>query len=315
MRNEYDLLKSLTILLVVLGHITNKINAPTAKWLTTNIYMFHMPLFIAISGAVYAIGCRKGKYGEFLPFMKNKMLRLGVPFLAAAMLVVAPTLILIGYSSQGYFKTLIDIFLGGASVRHLWFLEALMWMFLAAWLLRRFKVNMLFVLPISIVASVAYSYFNLSFAGDCCFGIAVRRFPAFILGIILVEKIKLNDLHLFISTFILVVFTSIMVGYTNSRIALMILNAIRSLSIVMMLLPLARWVLPHMKNSKVLKFILDQSFGIYLFHVTFIYAFVECGCAKWPFVLAITIPFAISLAGSILLTLFVKRTPLRFMIG
>lgn len=89
MKNEYDILKVFAILLVVLGHITILYNGGGFGYLPSNgalntltfiIYLFHMPLFIALSGAIYQLGCNKGKYGEFQPFLKNKLLRILLPF-------------------------------------------------------------------------------------------------------------------------------------------------------------------------------------------------------------------------------------------
>lgn len=51
-----------------------------------------MPLFIALSGAIFQIGLNKGKYILFLPFLKNKILRIGIPFLAVGSLFLAPLL-------------------------------------------------------------------------------------------------------------------------------------------------------------------------------------------------------------------------------
>lgn len=113
MKNEYDLLKALTILLVVLGHVTNHYDATVPSLITKGIYLWHMSLFIAISGAVYALGCQKGKYLKFIPFFKNKCLRLGLPFLTTALLVLAPTLVLLNLSTESYLSTVRDILVGG----------------------------------------------------------------------------------------------------------------------------------------------------------------------------------------------------------
>lgn len=81
MKNSYDLLKVFAILLVVIGHITilyrgESFGLAGNIWLTflcTAICLFHMPLFIALSGAIFQIGLNKGKYILFLPFLKNKI--------------------------------------------------------------------------------------------------------------------------------------------------------------------------------------------------------------------------------------------------
>lgn len=110
MKNKYDLLKALAILLVVLGHVTNHYtDALPTRVITTVIYLFHMLLFVAISGVMFQMGCDRGKYAEFVPLIKNKAERLLVPFCATALLVLSPTIVLCGKTELGYWGTVIDI--------------------------------------------------------------------------------------------------------------------------------------------------------------------------------------------------------------
>ena len=79
----YDDLKLAAMLLVVLAHSTvmytvngafHPVNSShMLEILTTAIYSFHMPLFILVSGAVYAYCLQMGKYQEHLPFLKNRL--------------------------------------------------------------------------------------------------------------------------------------------------------------------------------------------------------------------------------------------------
>lgn len=57
------------------------------------IYLFHMPLFVTISGAVYAIGKQSGKYQDFKSLLVNKVRRLLVPYYFVAYLFVVPTIL------------------------------------------------------------------------------------------------------------------------------------------------------------------------------------------------------------------------------
>lgn len=69
---NYDWLKSITMILVVIGHATrffyNGIgiipfdNIVILNWITKFIYSFHMPLFIFISGVIYSYNIECGKY-------------------------------------------------------------------------------------------------------------------------------------------------------------------------------------------------------------------------------------------------------------
>lgn len=73
-RNEWDVLKCLATLLVVIGHIVilykqggsfPAMENHYLAMLADVIYLFHMPLFVTISGAVYTIGKQSGKYLDF----------------------------------------------------------------------------------------------------------------------------------------------------------------------------------------------------------------------------------------------------------
>lgn len=63
----YDILKAYAIFLVVLGHVIQTFNP---EWKTDNvflgIYMFHMPLFIAISGYFFIKSAEKRTMNELL---------------------------------------------------------------------------------------------------------------------------------------------------------------------------------------------------------------------------------------------------------
>lgn len=74
-----DMLKSIAIILVVLGHVIQIIYSPESydrNWIFKIIYSFHMPLFIFISG--YLIGFKKKLT---LKWLLNRGLRLAVPFI------------------------------------------------------------------------------------------------------------------------------------------------------------------------------------------------------------------------------------------
>ena len=113
MKNKYDLIKAVTILLVVLGHVTNHYDAMPTKVVTIAIYLFHMSLFVAVSGALYRLGCEHGKYAAFLPFAAVKAKRLLLPFVATALFVLAPTLVFCKASNLEYAQTVINILVGG----------------------------------------------------------------------------------------------------------------------------------------------------------------------------------------------------------
>ena len=113
-----------------------------ASMLTTAIYSFHMPLFMALSGAVFSLSVNHGKYKGFVKFLKNKMHRLLLPFVLVTLLVSFPLKYIAGYwqDSDNILRDVIigQLFLQGNS--HLWFLATLFIEFLLFWLLvNKFK--------------------------------------------------------------------------------------------------------------------------------------------------------------------------------
>lgn len=182
---EYDVLRVVTTLLVLLGHCAYLIISseyggvdyekymgcdPPAlhkilSSLVTVIYTFHMPLFTALSGALFCLYIRS--INSMKDLLKKKFKRLIVPFLAVSLFYSIPIKYLSGYfQSPG---TLVhDIFLGQLLLQgnsHLWFLEALFFDFILLYMLEKYlqghyylKLFMLFLLyeisffmPISLI--------------------------------------------------------------------------------------------------------------------------------------------------------------------
>ena len=107
--------------------------------LTMFIYTFHMPLFMAISGAVFELGWNKGKYRDTAIFVKKKVLRLLVPFFGVTLFYGVPLKYLSGYWNESS-DVLRDIFIGQVLVQgntHLWFLLTLFFEFLIFYLFLR----------------------------------------------------------------------------------------------------------------------------------------------------------------------------------
>ena len=168
-RNEWDVLKCLATLLVVIGHIVilykqgGSFPAMENRYLAMLadvIYLFHMPLFVTISGAVYAIGKQSGKYQDFKSLLVNKVRRLLVPYYFVAYLFVVPTILGL---AMNRFESNIDYFfleiLLGTNCRHLWYLWALFWMFIIVRFCKgRYLGNTIYCLIIAMILSVGCSY-------------------------------------------------------------------------------------------------------------------------------------------------------------
>lgn len=129
-------IRALAIFAVVLGHSiilystgwdlygTNR-NAPFLNWLKQFIDIFQMPLFFSLSGYLFVY--THGKKRGFLNLVKNKTLRLLIPYIGIGICFLLPVRIAVGFPSYqgvGIGKFFIKI-LTSSDVGHLWFLPAL----------------------------------------------------------------------------------------------------------------------------------------------------------------------------------------------
>lgn len=161
---EYDIIRIYVTILVILGHcgyytistpyggvdymsmlqsadysdtIAHKLGAA----LCSLIYTFHMPMFMALSGAVLAVQLGRGKYSEYMSFLLNKLKRLILPFIGVTLLYSVPIKFISGYwgGTQDLF---FDVVVGQLLMQgntHLWFLPTLFCEFVIFYFLHRNK--------------------------------------------------------------------------------------------------------------------------------------------------------------------------------
>lgn len=195
--NEYDLLKGVAILLVVIGHVTigfhdgnhGAESTRLAEMVTFGIYLFHMPLFMAISGAVYELSRRKAAYSRFRPFVGNKIRRIIIPYFLAGFLALLPVLVFttpgLSFSQPStWFKILL-----AEDCRHLWYLLALFWIFLLQFGADRLKINLWWLFGFTCLLTLCVSWTAPDFR-FMCFNMALRKWPSFILGMIMVRYLN-----------------------------------------------------------------------------------------------------------------------------
>lgn len=115
----YDILKAYAIFLVVLGHVIQTFNP---EWKTDNvllgIYMFHMPLFIAISGFFFVKSAEKNAIGALI---KKRFMGIMLPSLTMGVLDV----LLIGGAKIMKHKYLDLLYFTDLLFTGLWFLTVL----------------------------------------------------------------------------------------------------------------------------------------------------------------------------------------------
>ena len=154
-RAAYDILRVIATLLVVIGHCTyfNIITEyggcdysyllvdksfvfKVVSKLTSFIYLFHVPLFIALSGALFAKSLDRGRYASFMELLNKKAKRLVIPFIVVTLFYAVPIKFLSGYynASTSVFS---DVLIGQVLIQgntHLWYLLTLFMIFLVVYL-------------------------------------------------------------------------------------------------------------------------------------------------------------------------------------
>ena len=104
--------------------------------LTEFIYIFHMPLFIALSGALFEKSLMKGRYPSFKQLVNKKAKNLLIPFIVVTLLYSTPIKFLSGYF-EGSTNFIKDIFVGQILIQgntHLWYLLTLFVIFVVGYL-------------------------------------------------------------------------------------------------------------------------------------------------------------------------------------
>ncbi len=153
----YDWVRVIGTVLVVLGHsvymnwsgdmggialdYTNAVS--NFAWWQTVLgkaarfaYMFHMPLFFTLSGAVYAIGSKTESLGALA---KKKLKRLIVPYYVGGFLWMFPLRYMSGFyaDADSLIKALNCFATGRYAMGHLWFLPSLFMCFMLFYIIHR----------------------------------------------------------------------------------------------------------------------------------------------------------------------------------
>ncbi len=183
---EYDVLRVIVTLLVIVGHstyfsiMTNyggcdysgftepnlSIFYKLANLAVGTIYLFHMPLYMALSGALMRYRVETvGEYNSLKHLVFNKIPKLIIPFIVVTVVFQIPIKYLGGYydESENIFK---DMFVGQFLIQgntHLWFLPTLFVIFILVYLLEKFvKIKLKYKLLLFAVISIFHSFIPIA---------------------------------------------------------------------------------------------------------------------------------------------------------
>lgn len=323
------MLRVFAILVVVLGHsmivyssnwntFELQIGSTFFDTLKKYIDIFQMPLFISISGYLYYFNrVELGKYKNKVNFIKNKLVRLLIPYFSVAIIYVIPIRLIIdyeGYQVKSYVELIIrNVFLG-EDIGHLWFLPVLFTIFILFYLFERFIskipffLGILFFIGISVISGFFPTIFfiqkSLNYLLYFYIGYEIRK--------LVQEKKSIGNTKLMIAFFILQflgIGFSIIIRNQDFIIfngMALLFNKVSSLSSVLFYYILFNKI--SIKNSllsenKVIKYLNKESFQIYLFHSPLVYIvlyFIQDYSIN-PFIVVTGI-FIICIFGSILLS-------------
>lgn len=269
----------LLTILVVVGHITRMYSDKgifsalierdgLMTYVTNFVYSFHMPSFIAVSGAVFCL-CHNdlGKYNNYKKFIKRKILRLIVPYFCLLLVFVNPVLLYVGKLDGKPEQVLSENLMLRGDTCHLWFLPTLfgclMIMYFCNGLIKKYPFYTFIIAIVAWGVSLKFPIYYFPVLS------AVLYYMIFFyIGYSVVNNI--DKLYFIKSTlFIIVGWLLIMVlcNYTNYLSIKFMLNIIGIFFSFG-----CGWKLSKLfKDNHMVRLLSRNSFGIYLFHPLIIY--------------------------------------------
>jgi len=268
---EVDFLRAIAVVLIVFWHC---FFCPMYVWGTVEpqadmkffqqvarfvIVDATMPLFTFISGYLFtALYVGQMKYRSFLPFLRNKINRLFIPFLVFSVLIICTS-----YNMS--FNSLI-----WGEGCHMWYCAMLFWCFIISWVLLRINNNVLQWVLFLISAVLVFAYPNfwyIPFQLPLGIDNGLYYYSYFALGgCIFMFKDKYKDINVGIIWGVYVIL------FLINLISLPIISRFCS-SLQTYVFSFALWITitqliedGKLQNNKKIKDLCKYSFGIYVFH-------------------------------------------------
>lgn len=324
-------IRALAIAVVVLGHSIILYSSSWGLYETVNkveildylknvINIFQMPLFFSLSGFLFVFTHRKKR--GFLRLFSDKVKRLLIPYIGIGLLYLVPLRLAVGY--KGYqnlqFKDLPLLFLKCEDVGHLWFLPALLMIFLLSELLLILAEKICGIkkcpeILMYVVALTIYFYGKRICNGYTALNNVYNYMIWFSFGYFLSKNIsffeRINQcLQDRIIKIVLIVLSFI---FSGCYFLVSSGNPIVSLIITAVFITVIYGVVPQKTNALVEK-IDRNSFGIYLFHSPLIYiTFANIPNANPALIVFINFIFFGMIA--FYMTETIRRTKLKILLG
>lgn len=283
------------------------------KYLCLFIYIFHMPLFFSLSGYLFDKTFKKNK--SFKLFALKKTRRLLIPYLFIGVVWLFPIRWLVGYKNYSNNSLAYNIFINvlfGKDNGHLWFLITLFTIFIIYYIIRKYINDRKKICIIVLILSFL-GYFIPTFVGK-----ALQNLIWFYLGNCIEEnelekKLEKASNIRIVSVLMLIVLITLYL-FLDGRIAYYEYICLFIQYIVcIIIIPLIYCSMPN-KTTKICEIIDENSFGIYLFNSPLIYITYSTSIINYP-ILTFIINFFIFGFLAYIITIILKKTRLRFLIG
>lgn len=274
-----DYTKMFACILVVLGHLLQGLSKANIQWnnnlynyINSFIYIFHMPLFMCLSGYLYKKYTKIKDWKGYFIFIKKKLINLGIPYI---IFYLSYVLINIMFSnsvnSQKGVQDILNILTN--PIAPYWFLYALFFIFLIIPLLERiFKNNSNTVLGVSIFLHCirVFLYTNIY-----CIDIVLEYLVYFYIGVFLADKIRehystRNTIIITISFVIISLLYCITLEkhIINNKIMILFKFLLATMGIIASIQAFKNFT-KYIEKSKILNMISKNTFPIYLMHTIF----------------------------------------------
>lgn len=242
--------------------------------MTRSIYLFHMPLFMTLSGIFYGMKVKKYTI-DIQCFILNKVRRLLIPYITTS-LILAPILLYIKPSSDtGLFVEIIDNAFLFKDTRHLWFILALFQIFAIQILFDKYKIPIFATFIFSLSIGIIYKVCFQGYAEFACFHMALQYWPYFVFGNIVIKKEYIGHINILIPCGLLPIL--LIVRHISS---IELIRSICEYTIAIIIVSGLLFSADRIntdKTSKLFKQIIllisDMSFSIYLFHIPVLFFF------------------------------------------
>ena len=274
-----DYTKLFACFLVVIGHLLQGLNKANISWnenlyyyINSYIYIFHMPLFMCLSGYLYGKYTKINTKREYLQFVKKKLINLGVPYFIFYLAYVFINMMFSSsVNSQKGIQDILNIFTNPISP--FWFLYTLFFIFLLIPIIEKiFKNNVKVLGTVFIVLHIVSIFFDTHIYAINTF---LQYGIYFYLGVLLTKN-TFKDIKIGKALINFIFFTAITIAYCvtvkNSFINNEIKNIIKFILAVYGIfasIAIIKSISEQLKNIKIYNELSKYTFSIYLMHTTF----------------------------------------------